>query len=100
MRHPPMKAFKTSVFKFLRPTLFVLATIGLLAFGSAKAGLFEITKQLEIFNTLFKELALNYVEETTPATLRDQAITGMLEGLDPYTIYWTEQEGLIKYKIL
>ena len=92
MRHPPMKAFKTSVFKFFRPTLIVLATIGLLAFGSAKAGLFEITKQLEIFNTLFKELALNYVDEITPATLMDQAITGMLEGLDPYTIYWTEQE--------
>ena len=59
---------------------------------SYKNDFFEIAKQIEIFTTLFKELNMNYVDETTPATLMDKAITGMLEDLDPYTVYWTEQE--------
>ena len=66
--------------------------LGLVLLTGARGGLFEITKQLEIFNTLFKELSLNYVDETSPAQLMDKAITGMLEGLDPYTVFWTEQE--------
>jgi carboxyl-terminal processing protease len=66
--------------------------LGLVLLTSARGGLFEITKQLEIFNTLFKELSLNYVDETSPAQLMDKAITGLLEGLDPYTVFWTEQE--------
>jgi len=60
--------------------------------ASYKNDFFEIAKQIEIFTTLFKELNMNYVDETTPATLMDKAITGMLEDLDPYTVYWTEQE--------
>lgn len=57
-----------------------------------KNDFFEIAKQVEIFTTLFKELNMNYVDETTPATLMDKAITGMLEDLDPYTVYWNEQD--------
>ncbi len=71
---------------------FVPVFVGLVLLSSARGGLFEITKQLEIFNTLFKELSLNYVDETSPAQLMDKAITGLLEGLDPYTVFWTEQE--------
>ena len=41
---------------------------------------------------MFKELNMNYVDEVTPATLMDKAIKGMLEDLDPYTVYWNEQE--------
>ncbi|MGB0788220.1 MAG: S41 family peptidase [Marinirhabdus sp.] len=59
---------------------------------SFKNDFFEIAKQIEIFTTLFKELNMNYVDEVTPATLMDKAITGMLAGLDPYTIYWNEQD--------
>ena len=59
---------------------------------SFKSDFFEIAKQIEIFTTLFKELNMNYVDEVTPATLMDKAITGMLEDLDPYTVYWNEQQ--------
>ena len=52
----------------------------LVVLSSARGGLFEITKQLEIFTTLFKELSLNYVDETSPAQLMDHAITGLLDG--------------------
>ncbi len=60
--------------------------------ASFKNDFFEIAKQVEIFTTLFKELNMNYVDETTPATLMDKAIKGMLDDLDPYTVYWNEQE--------
>lgn len=59
---------------------------------SFKNNFFEIAKQLEIFTTMFKELNMNYVDEITPATLMDKAIKGMLEDLDPYTVYWNEQQ--------
>ena len=59
---------------------------------SFKGDFFEIAKQIEIFTTMYKELNMNYVDEVTPATLMDKAITGMLEDLDPYTVYWNEQE--------
>ncbi len=57
-----------------------------------KSDFFEIAKQIEIFTTLYKELNMNYVDEVTPATLMDKAIKGMLEDLDPYTVYWNEQQ--------
>lgn len=59
---------------------------------SFKSDFFEIAKQIEIFTTLFKELNMNYVDEVTPAVLMDNAIKGMLEGLDPYTVFWNEQQ--------
>lgn len=65
---------------------------------SFKDDYFEIAKQLEIFTTLFKELNKNYVDETTPAELMNNAIKGMLSSLDPYTVYFNEQE-VLKFKI-
>lgn len=53
---------------------------------------FEIAKQLEIFTTLFKELNMNYVDEPNPSDLMNTAIKGMLEELDPYTTYLSEDE--------
>jgi carboxyl-terminal processing protease len=64
----------------------------LLATVSFKKDFFEIAKQIEIFTTLFKELNMNYVDETTPSDLINKAIKGMLNDLDPYTVYWNEQE--------
>lgn len=75
--------------KILLPLLALSIGIGTVSF---KSDFFEIAKQIEIFTELFKELNMNYVDETNPAELMDSAITGMLESLDPYTIYWTEQE--------
>ncbi|MFV8225357.1 S41 family peptidase [Christiangramia aquimixticola] len=59
---------------------------------SFKSDFFEIAKQIEIFTTLFKEINMNYVDETNPAALMDTAIKSMLEDLDPYTNYWNEQD--------
>ena len=59
---------------------------------SFKSDFFEIAKQIEIFTTLFKEINMNYVDETNPAQLMDSAIKSMLTDLDPYTNYWNEQD--------
>lgn len=53
---------------------------------------FEIAKQIEIFTSLFKELNMNYVDDTSPADLMNTAIKSMLEDLDPYTTYMSEEE--------
>jgi len=53
---------------------------------------FEISKNLDIFATLYKELNYNYVDETNPGKLMKIAIDGMLESLDPYTNFITESE--------
>lgn len=60
--------------------------------ASFKSDFFEIAKQIEIFTTLFKEINMNYVDETNPAALMDTAIKSMLTDLDPYTNYWNEQD--------
>src|SRR5210317_95437 len=65
---------------------------------SFKSDFFEIAKQIEIFTTLFKELNMNYVDETNPAELMDTAIKSMLDDLDPYTQFLNEQD-VEAYKI-
>jgi len=75
--------------KIIIPIIAVLIAIGTWSF---KSDFFEIAKQIEIFTTLFKELNMNYVDETVPAELMDRAIKGMLVGLDPYTVYYNEQD--------
>jgi len=66
--------------------------------ASFKEDFFEVAKQIEIFTTLFKELNKNYVDETNPGELMDKAIKGMLASLDPYTVFFNEQD-VVKFKI-
>lgn len=53
---------------------------------------FEISKNLDIFATLYKELNSNYVDELNSAQLIRTGIDAMLESLDPYTNYIPEAE--------
>jgi len=76
----------------------VLAVTFLIVGSSFKSDFFEIAKQIEIFTTLFKELNMNYVDETNPAELMDTAIKNMLNELDPYTKFLNEQD-VEAYKI-
>ncbi|MEM8763031.1 MAG: S41 family peptidase [Bacteroidota bacterium] len=70
-----------------------VVAVALFAIGSSfKSDFFEIAKQIEIFTTLFKELNMNYVDETNPAELMDSAIENMLDDLDPYTRFMNEQD--------
>ena len=87
----------TSLFKkkYILP---VIASAFLFIGVSFKEDFFEVAKQIEIFTTLFKELNKNYVDETNPGDLMDKSIKGMLASLDPYTVYFNEQD-VVKFKI-
>ncbi|MHC0439526.1 S41 family peptidase [Flavobacterium sp. 3-210] len=81
--------------KFIIPTV----AAGLLFVGTSfKEDFFEIAKQIEIFTTLFKAVNTNYVDETNPGDLMDKAIKSMLGSLDPYTVYFNEQD-VVNFKI-
>ncbi|HPF96307.1 MAG: S41 family peptidase [Flavobacteriaceae bacterium] len=70
----------------------VLALTVFLSTTAFQNDFFEIAKQIEIFTTLFKELNMNYVDETNPGELMDTAIKSMLADLDPYTNFLNEQD--------
>ena len=59
---------------------------------------FALAKQIEIFTNLYKIVNQNYVDETNPGNLMDVAIKSMLSELDPYTVYFDEQD-VLKFKI-
>ena len=74
----------------------VLLTIVMSSFAIFSTGLsesyFEIAKNLDIFNSLYKELNSLYVDDTDPGELMKESIDHMLESLDPYTTYIPESE--------
>jgi carboxyl-terminal processing protease len=53
---------------------------------------FEISKNLEIFTSTYKELNSNYVDDVDAAKLMRTGIEAMVESLDPYTNYISESE--------
>ncbi len=52
----------------------------------------EVAKNLEIFNTLYSQLDLFYVDTLSPGQTMTAGIKGMLRSLDPYTEYYPESE--------
>ncbi len=53
---------------------------------------FEISKNLEIFTTLYKEVNTFYVDDIDPNEFIQTGIDAMLKSLDPYTTYYPESE--------
>jgi carboxyl-terminal processing protease len=72
---------------FIISAFLVVSSTVFLAFNEKD---FEITKNLDIFITLFREIDLFYVDNKSPEELINAGINGMLESLDPYTTYIPE----------
>ncbi len=53
---------------------------------------FEISKNIEIFTNLYRELNTYYVDELDPSKLMRVGMDAMLESLDPYTNYISESD--------
>ena len=70
--------------------LALLLPLGLLA--QEKQNNFEIAKSIDIYNSLLRELNLNYVDEINPGELNETAIKAMLDELDPYTVFIPESD--------
>ena len=53
---------------------------------------FTVLKNLDIFNALYRELDLYYVDTLDAKKNIDNALAYMLELIDPYTEYYPERE--------
>jgi len=60
---------------------------------------FEILKNLELFEMVYKNVDLYYVDESNPGELMRTAIDAMLAELDPYTNYIPESR-MEDYKLM
>jgi carboxyl-terminal processing protease len=54
---------------------------------------FEISKNLDIFSAVYKEIHTSYVDDTKPGELIRSAIDAMLKSLDPYTNFYSEAQA-------
>src|SRR5438105_4512778 len=72
---------------------FFFLAFGLIAFTFPGDKYFEITKNLDIFASVVKEVNANYVDEVDVKKLVDSGIGGMLQQLDPYTDYIPEEQS-------
>lgn len=82
-----MKQFRI----YLIGALSVIVILTLTA--SMDQNIFNINKSFEIFGSVFKHVALNYVEEIPPEDLIKFSIDGLLENLDPFTEYYSQSEA-------
>jgi carboxyl-terminal processing protease len=71
-----------------------LAVFVVFAFGFAvsKSDIyFDISKNLELFGKVYKEISFNYVDDIDPQAFMRAGIIGMLSKLDPYTVFIDEK---------
>lgn len=75
--------------KVLIVAIVAIIAVGFVTFDEQN---FEISKNLDIYHTLFRELNLYYVDNTDPGDLVKTSIEEMLKSLDPYTVYIPESK--------
>ncbi|MBP6512734.1 MAG: S41 family peptidase, partial [Bacteroidia bacterium] len=81
---------------FRRFRMYILALVvgmGLYSFKSANDNFFELSRNLDIFTTVLRELTVYYVDPTDPKLLVEECINSMLESLDPYTQFIPEDDA-------
>ena len=78
--------------KFFKGKYFALAIVAAAAISSiaaTRSNKGEITRNLDIFNALYKELQTNYVDSISAEKSINTAIAAMLHDIDPYTEYYS-----------
>jgi carboxyl-terminal processing protease len=70
----------------------LVAAFSFFAFTDPGERYFEITRNLDIFATLYREVNMYYVDDVNPNKLMKSGIDAMLKSLDPYTDYIPEDE--------
>ena len=58
--------------------------------GLSQNNNFELSKNLEIYADILRQLNLNYADDINPGELNTAAIDALLKKLDPYTVYVPE----------
>lgn len=90
-----MKKLKSKLNKIL----FAAFLMGLVAFDLPSERHFEITKNIEIFTSVYAEVNKFYVDDINPNKFIKTGIDAMLESLDPYTNYIPE-DAIEDYRFL
>ncbi len=72
--------------------LLITSISALLLVSSTDSYYFKINKSFELFSSVIKQLSKNYVEDIDPETLVVHGIKGILDHLDPYTVYYDKKE--------
>lgn len=76
--------------------ILILTFMALLPTIAAKADekhKLQLSRQLSVFNSIVKELNLFYVDSIMPEKMIEKSIAAMLRSLDPYTVYYSEEES-------
>ena len=77
--------------KMLAGAFIVMLGMGMTSFKEDDRN-FQISKNLDIFNSIFKELDLFYVDTVNTEKMIQTGVEGMLSLTDPYTEYYPEEE--------
>ena len=70
----------------------VLGIVAVWGFASGGSRSFQLAKNIDIFNSIVKELDLFYVDSIDPNKTIREGIDAMLYSLDPYTNYFPEED--------
>ena len=70
----------------------VIFTVGWMSVNDSQF-LLKVYTGIDMFSRVYKEIALNYVEDIDPERFARAGVDGMLRTLDPYTVYIGEKEG-------
>jgi carboxyl-terminal processing protease len=76
----------------LRKSIAIITAGVILLSATFSDEFFEISKNMEIFTSVYKELNIYYVDGTKPGALMKTGIDAMLKSLDPYTVYYPESK--------
>ena len=71
--------------------ILILFSCSLLSFDGG-GNYFEISKNIDMFTTMYKELNSYYVDDIEPNAFMQRGMDAMLEGLDPYTVFISEAD--------
>ncbi len=72
--------------RFVKIIAVIVIAFGLMSFAD---GYFEISKNIDVFSALYKDVNTYYVDEVEPSKLMRTCIDGMLKTLDPFTNYFS-----------
>ena len=88
-----IKGLKSWIIKQKKLVIVLAIACGsLISLGFVEDYYFEVSKNLDIFTTVFRDINVYYVDSLQPGDLMKKGIDAMLRTLDPYTVYIPESD--------
>jgi len=87
-----MNKGKVTVNKYKRQLWIGAVLVLAITTFSFKDDLFQLSKNLDVFASVYKEVNINYVDDINSSKMIKTGVDAMLDGLDPYTEFVPENE--------